>query len=148
MSTFATNPWHSWWHYILPAIRPFGHLLWGPVAFVAGWTGLHYQRWRKQRAENAAQGWPSVNGRITAGNFKEIPKTKRWLATLEYTFFVSEYYSGTYIQEFLSAEEAGDFVRAMLNKEVPIRYKESNPRRSVLEQRVIEQYSALAPRFG
>ena len=119
-----------------------------PLAFVSAWAGLYMQRWRKQRAENAAQGWPSVNGRISSGDFKEIPKTKRWLATLNYTYFVGEYYTGKYIHEFTSAEEAGDFVRTMKDKNVPVRYKESNPEKSVLEQRAIEQHILLAPRFG
>jgi hypothetical protein len=48
----------------------------------------------------------------------------------------------------MSADEAGDFVRAMKDKNVQIRYKESNPDKSVLEHRIIEQYILLAPRFG
>ena len=136
------------WHDILR----FGHVwiyaLKYPLAFIAGWAGIHIQRWRKQRAENAAQGWPSVNGRISSGDFKEIPKTKRWLATLNYTYFVGEYYTGKYVHEFQSAEEAGDFVRTMKDKNLPIRYKESDPSKSVLEQRAIEQHILLAPRFG
>jgi hypothetical protein len=136
--------WHDLWRFTHVWI----YLLKWPLAFVAGWAGIHYQRWRKQRAENAAQGWPSANGRIASGDFKEIPKTKRWLATLTYTYFVGEYRTGKYVHEFMSADEAGDFVRAMKDKNVQIRYKESNPDKSVLEQRTIEQYILLTPRFG
>jgi hypothetical protein len=136
------------WHYLARSIHFWIYLLKYPLAFVAGWAGIHYQRWRKQRAETAAEGWPSANGRIVSGDFKEVPKTKRWLATLTYTYFVGEYRTGKYIHEFMSADEAGDFVRAMKDKNVQIRYKESNPDKSVLEQRVIEQYILLAPRFG
>ena len=136
------------WHDVLRFWHAWIYVLKYPLAFIAGWAGIYLQRWRKQRAENAALGWPSVNGRINSGTFKEIPKIKHWLVTLEYTYFVGEYRTGKYVHEFQSAEEAGDFVRVMLNKEVPIRYKESNPNKSVLEQRAIEQHILLAPRFG
>ena len=36
----------------------------------------------------------------------------------------------------------------MKDKSVQIRYKQSNPNKSVLEQSVIEQHILLAPRFG
>ena len=144
MTSALSISWHDIWRYSHAWI----YLLKWPIAFVAGWAGIHYQRWRKQRAETAAEGWPSANGRIVSGDFKEVPKTKRWLATLTYTYFVGEYRTGKYIHEFMSADEAGDFVRAMKDKNVQIRYKESNPDKSVLEQRVIEQYILLTPRFG
>ena len=143
-----THGWSVSWHDVWRYAHVWVYLLKWPLAFVAGWAGIHYQRWRKQRTENAAQGWPSANGRIWSGDFKEIPKTKRWLATLTYTYFVGEYRTGKYVHEFMSADEAGDFVRAMKDKNVQIRYKESNPDKSVLEQRTVEQYILLAPRFG
>jgi hypothetical protein len=137
--------WHDLWRYF----HLWFYLLKWPLAFVAGWAGIHIRRWRKARAEDAAQGWPSVEGRIASGDFKEIPKTKRWLAVLNYTYFVGgEYRTGKYVHEFMSVDEAGDFVRAMKDKHVQIRYKESNPNKSVLEQRTIEQYILLTPRFG
>ncbi|HEY4382591.1 MAG TPA: DUF3592 domain-containing protein [Acidobacteriaceae bacterium] len=139
-----TISWHDLWRYTHVWI----YVLKYPLAFIAGWIGLHYQRWRKQRGETAAQGWPSVNGRITSADFKEIPKTSRCLATLHYTYFVGEYRTGTYVHEFVSANDAGEFVRVMKDKEVPIRYNDSNPNKSVLEQSAVEQHILLAPRFG
>ena len=144
MSITPSELWHALWR----NFHVWFYLLKWPLAFVAGWTGIHYQRWRKQRAEDSASGWPSANGRIISGDFKEIPKTSRWLATLNYTYFVGEYRSGKYVHEFVDANEAGDFIRAMKDKNVPIRYKESDPDKSVLEQRAVEQYILLAPRFG
>lgn len=140
----ASNSWHEWWRYSHSLI----YLLKYPLAFVAGWAGIHYQRWRKQRAENAAQGWPSVDGRISGGSVKPVPKTKRFLATLTYTYFVGEYRTGKYVHEFQSEPDADEFVRAMKDKHVPIRYNDSDPDKSVLEQRAIEQHILLAPRFG
>jgi hypothetical protein len=140
----ASISWHNWWRYSHSLI----YLLKYPLAFLAGWAGIHYQRWRKARAESAAQGWPSVDGRIAGGVVKPIPKTKRFLATLTYTYFVGEYRTGKYIHEFQSESDADDFIRTMKDKHVPIRYNDSDPSKSVLEQRAIEQHILLAPRFG
>ena len=142
--TLATYNSHDWWRYSHSLIL----LLKYPLAFVAGWAGIHLQRWRKARAENAAQGWPSVNGRISGGSVKPVPKTKRFLATLTYTYFVGEYRTGKYVHEFQSESDADTFIRAMKDKNVPIRYNDSTPDKSVLEQRAIEQHVLLAPRFG
>jgi hypothetical protein len=136
------------WHDLLRLGHGWIYLLKWPIAFVAGWAGIHYQRWRKARAENAAQGWPSAEGRIASGVVKPIPKTKRFLATLTYTYFVGEYRTGKYVHEFSNESDADNFVRTMKDKNVQIRYKESNPDTSVLEQRTIEQHILLSPRFG
>jgi hypothetical protein len=136
------------WHDILRFSHGWIYLLKWPLAFVAGWAGIHARRWRKSRAENAAQGWPSVDGRISGGSVKPIPKTKRYLATLTYTYFLGEYRTGKYIHEFENEADADNFVHAMTDKHVPIRYNDSDPTRSVLEQRAIEQHILLAPRFG
>ena len=116
--------------------------------FLGGWGVVYFQRWKKSRAESVAQGWPSAEGRIHNGKVARIPKTTRFLATLQYTYFVEEYRSGEYIHEFAKESEADDFVRQMKGKSVQIRYKQSNPDKSVLEQSVIEQHIQLAPRFG
>jgi hypothetical protein len=118
------------------------------LTFVAGWAAIYYRRWRKSHEESIAQGWPSVDGLIISGKVTPIPKTSRFHATLEYTYFVDEYRTGTYDHDFSSEEDADNFVRQMKDKRVQIRYKQSNPKRSVLEQRVIEQHILLTPRFG
>jgi Protein of unknown function (DUF3592) len=136
--------WHEVWR--------FGHvwiyLLKWPLAFVAGWGSIYISRWRKTRRENAAQGWPSVEGRIQGGKVSPIPKTSRFLATLTYSYFIEEYRSGEYVHEFTQEDDADNFVRQMKDKSVQIRYNQSNPNKSVLEQRAIEQHIQLAPRFG
>ncbi len=124
------------------------YLLKYPLSFVAGWAAIYFRRWQKARIENIAQGWPSVEGLIISGVVKPIPKTSRFLASLQYTYFKDEYRTGKYIHEFNNEEEADDFVRQMKDKRVQIRYKESNPDKSVLEQSVVEQHVLLAPRFG
>jgi len=144
MALATPSIWHDVWRYAHTWIL----LLKWPLSAAAAWASVYVGRWRKQRAENAAQGWPSVDGRIASGTVKPIPKTKRFIATLTYTYFLGEYHSGTYQHEFSNEADANDFIRTMKDKNVPIRYKESNPAKSVLEQRSIEQHILLTPRFG
>ena len=116
--------------------------------FIFGWAAIYFRRWRKTRIENIAQGWPSVEGVIISGTAAPIPKTTQTHVVLQYTYFVGEYRTGKYTHDFAREEEADDFVRQMKDKRVQIRYKESNPDKSVLEQSVVEQHVLLAPRFG
>jgi hypothetical protein len=144
MSNGLSIPWHNLWRYTHVWI----YLLKYPLAFIAGWAAIYLRRWRKNRNENAAQGWPSVEGRIIGGKVTPVPKTSRFHASLEYTYFIEEYRSGRYDHDFSSEADADNFVRTMKDKRVQIRYKQSNPDKSVLEQRTVEQYILLTPRFG
>jgi Protein of unknown function (DUF3592) len=136
------------WHDLLRYGHVWGYLLKWPIAFAAGWAAIYFRRWRKNHNENIAQGWPSVDGLIVSGKATPIPKTSRFHATLQYTYFVGEYRTGKYDHEFASEADADEFVRQMKDKRVQIRYKESDPDKSVLEQSVVEQHVLLAPRFG
>jgi Protein of unknown function (DUF3592) len=143
------SPGHPFsWHDLLRYGHPWIYLLKWPIYFAAGWGAIYYRRWRKNRDENIAQGWPSVEGLIISGKVTPIPKTKQFHVALQYTYFVGEYRSGKYLHDFPSESEADDFVRQMKDKRVQIRYNQSNPDKSVLEQSVIEQHVMLAPRFG
>jgi hypothetical protein len=116
--------------------------------FGIAWGALYFRRWQKSHREGIAQSWPSVEGVIVSGNVHPIPKTTRFNAILQYTYFVDEYRTGKYNHEFSKESDADDFVRELKDKRLQIRYKESNPDKSVLEQSVVEQHVALAPRFG
>jgi hypothetical protein len=116
--------------------------------FAFAWGAVYFRRWQKRRREMIAQGWPSVEGVIVSGQVMPVPKTTRFHATLQYTYFKDEYRTGKYIHEFNKEEDADNFVRQLKDKRVQIRYKESNPDKSVLEQSVVEQHVLLAPRFG
>jgi len=136
------------WHDLLRYSHLWGYLLKWPLYFVAGWSAIYLRRWRKNRAETIAQGWPSVEGLIVSGKVTPIPKTSHFHVALQYTYFVEEYRTGKYLHDFPNESEADDFVRQMKDKRVQIRYNQSNPDKSVLEQSVIEQHVLLAPRFG
>jgi len=110
-----------------------------------GWGMVYLRRWQKSRLEESAQGWPSVEGSIADGKVKRISHTSRFLATLEYTYFVEEYRNGKYTHEFPKKADAEDFVEKLKGQRVQIRYKQSNPSKSVLEQSVVEQHILLAP---
>jgi hypothetical protein len=143
------SPEHSiWWHTIWRSSHAWIYLLKWPLAFVAGWTSIYIGRWRKARNENAAQGWPSVEGRIISSKAARIENTSRFLVTLEYSFFLTAYHYGKYTHEFSKQDEANEFARQLRDKHVQIRYDPSNLDKSVLQQSTIEQHVMLAPRFG
>ncbi len=118
------------------------------VYFSFAWAAVYWRRWQKRRRETIAQDWPSVQGVILNGQVAPVPKTSCFLATLQYSYYVEEYRTGRYIHEFAKETDADDFVRQLKDKRVQIRYKLSNPDKSVLEQSVVEQHARLAPRFG
>jgi hypothetical protein len=144
VTALASITWHDVSHWSHTWILVLKY----PIAFVSAWVGLYLQRWRKQRAEATAQSWPMVDARIGGGVVKPVPKTKRFLATLSYTYFVGEYRIGKYIHEFQNKEDAEQFVKTMKDKHVPIRYNPANPEKSVLEESSVQQHVLLAPRFG
>jgi hypothetical protein len=145
MSSLPSIPWQHWLHYF----RHWNEAYQWPLYFIIGWGTLYIRRWRRRRDEEAAQGWPSTEGRIIGGKVANIAHTSRFTATLEYSYtFEDKYHYGKYTHEFSKKAEAAEFVRQLKDKRLQIRYKPSNPDKSVLEQRVIEQYFLLAPRFG
>jgi hypothetical protein len=140
---------HSFsWHDLVRYFHHWNEAFQWPLFFILGWITIYVRRWRRSREQEAAQGWPSVNGKILSGKATKFAHTSRYFATLEYSFFITEYHYGKYTQEFTKKEDADNFVQQMRNKEVPIRYNPSNPDRSVLEQRTVEQHIMLTPRFG
>jgi hypothetical protein len=143
------NPTHSFsWQDLLRFSHGWIYLLQWPLYFVAGWAAILYRRWRKNRDENAAQGWPSVEGLIISAEATRIAKTSRFIVTLKYSYFLTEYHYGEYVHDFATEAEAKEFASQLRNKHIQIRYNQSKPDKSVLEQRAIEQYILLAPRFG
>lgn len=118
------------------------------VYFSFAWAAVNWRRWQKRRRETIAQQWPSVEGVILSGQVAPVPKTSCFLVTLQYTYYVEEYRTGKYIHEFAKENDADDFVRQLRDRRVQIRYKQSNPDKSVLEQSVVEQHVQLTPRFG
>ena len=123
------------------------------IYFAFAWGAVTWRRWQKRRQESLAQSWPSVEGIVLTGTVSPVPKTSCFLATLQYTYFVGEYHTGTYFHEFARESEADAFVRKLNNKRLSIRYDPTKAEQSVLEQAVAEQAVAepqaqLAPHFG
>ena len=136
------------WHDLLRNFHGWIYLLKWPLAFVAGWTSIYIRRWRKNRDENAAQGWPSVEGLIISAEATRIAKTSRFIVTLKYSYFLTEYHYGEYIHDFANEADAKEFASQLRNKRIQVRYNQSKPDKSVLEQRTLEQYILLTPRYG
>jgi|HubBroStandDraft_2_1064218.scaffolds.fasta_scaffold471291_1 hypothetical protein len=145
MAAILSIPWQHLPHFF----RHWNEAYQWPLYFVLGWVAIYVRRWRKRRDEDAAQGWPSADGRIIGGKVTRLAHTSQFLATLEYSYILEDKHRyGKYTHEFPKKPEAEEFVRTMKDKQVQIRYKPSNPDKSVLEQRVIEQFILLTPRFG
>ena len=142
------TPDFSHWAYWTRHARMWSEPFKWVIFMGAGWGSLYLRRWQKSRREAIAQGWPSVEGRISSGKVERIAHTSRFLATLQYTYFVEEYRTGKYTHEFAKKADAEDFVAKMREQRVQVRYNQSNPGESVLEQSVVEQHILLAPRFG
>ena len=117
----------------------------GVSYFIAAWGALFIRRWLKRHRERVAQSWPLVEGVILNGAVTRIRRTSHFHATLNYTYFVGEYRTGKYIHEFAKEADADAFVRLLKDKRVHIRYKQSNPNKTVLEHSVVEQHAILAP---
>jgi hypothetical protein len=109
------------------------------------WGAVSWRRWQKRRRETIAQAWPSVEAIILSGEVTTVSKTSCFVATLRYTYFVGEYRTGSYVHEFARETDADDFVRHLRDKRLPIRYNESNPDNSLLEQSVVEQHAQATP---
>jgi hypothetical protein len=118
----------------------------GASYFVAAWGALFIRRWLKRHRERVAQSWPMVDGVILNGTVTRVRRTSYFHATLNYSYFVREYRTGTYVHEFSTEADADAFVRLMKDKRVHIRYRRSNPGKTVLEQSVVEQHVMIAPR--
>jgi hypothetical protein len=144
MIAIAPDTWRYWLHHPAALV---GMLKW-PISFVAGWSAIYIRRWQKRRDEANAQGWPSIEGRIISSQAARVQNTTRFMVTLEYSFFLDAYHYGTYVHEFSKESEANEFARQLKDNRVQIRYNQSNPDKSVLEQSVLEQHILLAPRFG
>ena len=136
--------WHDVWRYTHVWI----YLLKWPLAFVAGWAAIYIGRWRKNRNENAAQGWPSIEGRIQSGKVAPIPKTSRSIATLNYTYFVEEYRTGKYVHEFTNEDDADNFVRTMKDKQRPDPLQAIQPRQVRPRTKRHRAAHPAHPRFG
>jgi Protein of unknown function (DUF3592) len=118
------------------------------IYFAFAWGAVTWRRWQKRRQESIAESWPSVEGVILSGKVAPVPKTSCFVATLQYSYFVAEYHTGTYCHEFARESDADDFVRRLNNKRLPIRYNPTNADKSVLEQSVAEQQAQLTPHFS
>ncbi len=114
--------------------------------FAAAWGALFIRRWIRRHRERVAQSWPMAEGVIVSGSVSRIRRTSHFHATLNYTYFIQEYRTGKYVQEFSLEANADEFVRLMKDKRVRIRYKQSNLRKSLLEQSVVERIVLHCPR--
>jgi uncharacterized protein (DUF169 family) len=97
-------------------------------------------RW-KQRKKEVAADWPSVEGNI---QFCSVSHEVRkggdfYTVTLEYSYFVGEYRSGEYTEDFENEADANSFIESMKDKKVQISYNASKPDKSMLDESSLPQ---------
>jgi hypothetical protein len=113
------------------------------LPFIGAWTVIGWRRFRRSQNNEAANGWPSVEGVIVAGNVTPIPKTMLFLATITYSYFVEEYRAGKYLREFSKEADADEFVRGLKDRRLQIRYKPNKPDTSILDETSLSQLVAI-----
>lgn len=136
---------HSWeWDLIflelLKLLKVFGII---PGAVGAVGVRKLYQ---KRRQKQAMESWPATDATIQSGKVRKAGMRSYW-AELDYTYYVGEYRTGSYIRHFRREEEANDFVREVKDKRVHVHYNPTNPDKSVILDRDMEMISMLAPQF-
>ena len=101
---------------------------------------------QKYRQRKAVEGWPATEATVQIGRVHQDGPRNYW-AEITYSYFVSEYRSGTYIRHFKTEDQAADFVREMKDRRIQVRYKESDPENSVILDRDLELIGLLVPQL-
>lgn len=112
-----------------------------PLAFV---TALCASWWYK-RKQKIALAWPTVEGHVQFTSIAPVRDSSAYSATLQYSYFVGEYQSGSYTEVFDSENGAIDFTERMKDQKVPVRYNPRKPDDSLIEEADVEQYVQLPP---
>ena len=74
------------WQHLLRYFRHWNEAFQWPLFLFLGWVAIYVRRWRRRRNEEAAQGWPSGDGRIIGGKVAGVAHTSLFTATLEYSY--------------------------------------------------------------
>jgi hypothetical protein len=137
LTTGNPSPWYTDPHKIGTLYRLIAYPLLFVVSLIAGW-------WYR-RKQKIALAWPSVEGRVQFASSAPIRDSSSYSATLQYSYFVEEYRSGSYTEVFDSENGADRFVEMMKNQKVPVRYNPRKPDDSLIEEADVEQYIQLPP---
>jgi hypothetical protein len=113
------------------------------LPFIGAWSVIAWRRFRRTQKNDAAHGWPSVEGVVVGGQVTPIPKTMLFLATITYSYFVEEYRAGKYFREFSKESDADEFVRCLKDRRLQIRYKPNKPDTSILDETALAQLVAI-----
>jgi hypothetical protein len=125
-----SSSWYTDPHQLKGLLRLIAY----PVAFASAAIAA----WWHRRTQKIALEWPSIEGCVQFVSVAPITDSSSYSATLEYSYFVEEYRSGSYSQEFPSEEEANNFAQGMKDKRIPIHYNPRDPDKSVLEDEDVD----------
>ena len=101
-----------------------------------------YQKWK----QNQALAWPVANGIILGGSVQTGGRGMVWVE-LTCSYFAAEYRAGKHLHRFRRTEQAEEFIRQVKDKQIQVRYKESDPDKSVILDRDLEMIALLTPQL-
>lgn len=99
---------------------------------------------QKYRQRKAVEGWPSTEASIQWCKVHQEGVRNYWVEAT-YSYYVGEYFSGTYIRRFKKEALADDFARQLRDKRLQVHYKAGDPANSVILERDMEMVTLLAP---
>lgn len=119
--------WRDWWHHLGSLMSNFNELFTLVAGALVVWLLRFLQRWRQERAA----AWPSAPGVIETAEVK--PGGHGFWAVIQYKYqALGEPRSGKYRRYFPKKADAARFADKMRGLAVQVRYREDNPRVSVL----------------
>lgn len=133
----------SWWQQALQ--RPLG--LSRLLGIVVALIFAPISRWLYKRKQEAALDWPSIEGSVQFATVSLIRDSTWYSVTLQYSYFVGEYRSGEYSQNFPTESDADDFAKAMKDKKVQVSYNPAKPEDSILDESSIPQQAMFSTRI-
>ena len=99
---------------------------------------------QKYRQRKAVEGWPSTEANIQWCKVHHEGVRNFWVE-VTYSYYVGEYFSGTYIRRFTKEAQADDFARQLRDQRLQVHYKPGEPANSVILDRDLEMVALLAP---
>lgn len=124
-----------------PRTWPWPVYVWLAI-LAAGWLKPLWQKLQRSRAA----GWPITSGQVQSTAVNESKRRRgkpAYIADLDYSYVVAgKTETGSYRREFISEDEALEFVRDLRGKPVTVHYKTDKPSVSLLsEESVNTAYS-------
>jgi len=117
-----------WWWYTLRAVVEFALWMAATLAIAYGIGRLKWW-WRSYGSAH----WPEVSGRVEKAQWDYVGQESSTVAEVWYSYEVNgERYGQVLERDFVDPDQATDYVMAIREKELRIRYRPDKPQESVV----------------